>query len=222
MEINIIKSLLFLILIIFINEAYKNILKIKETGYKNIEAFSCETEKIKNNNPFLMDIKDDNTIDHSGFRSYRPNISQYGNRLYSIEEGHRRNEQDLNNIANIKKALVENEFLEPDTEIYHHTVSEENENVVVEEESIKNFDYNILQKRDKLENELGLQDWRNYVFKNRKTDGTQRLENDIITDYNPNIIGFQRRWQEYGTRNKIHQYYKNPNMYFKQYDNYYN
>ena len=205
----------------FVNEAYKNILKMRETGYKNIESFSCETEKLKNDNTFLVDVKDDNSINYSAFRSYRPNISHYGNRLYSIEEGYRRNKQDLNNINNIKKALRENEFLESEQEIYHHTVSEEEENNVVAEESIRNFDYNILQKRDKLEKELELQDWRDYVFKNKKADGTQRLENDIRTDYNPNIIGYQRRWQEYGSRNKIHQYYKNPNLYFKQYDNYY-
>lgn len=220
MEINIVKSLLFLILIIFVNEAYKNILKIRETGNRNIEAFSCETEKINKNNKFLVDIKDDNTINHIAFRPYKPNISHYANRLYSIEEGYRRNNQDLNNILNIKKALQENEFLEPEQEIYLHTVSEEEEEVIPEE-SIKNFDYNILQKRDKLEKELELQDWRDYVFKKRKTDGTQRLENDIRTDYNPNVIGYQRRWQEYGTRNKIHQYYKNPDLYFKQYNNYY-
>ena len=220
MEINIVKSLLFLILIIFVNEAYKNILKIRETGNRNIEAFSCETEKINKNNKFLVDIKDDNTINHTAFRPYKPNISHYANRLYSIEEGYRRNNQDLNNILNIKKALQENEFLEPEQEIYLHTVSEEEEEVIPEE-SIKNFDYNILQKRDKLEKELELQDWRDYVFKKRKTDGTQRLENDIRTDYNPNVIGYQRRWQEYGTRNKIHQYYKNPDLYFKQYNNYY-
>ena len=47
MEINIIKSLLFLILIIFVNESYKNILKIKEIGSKYIESFSCETERLK-------------------------------------------------------------------------------------------------------------------------------------------------------------------------------
>ena len=220
MEINIVKSLLFLILIIFVNEAYKNILKIRETGNRNIEAFSCETEKINKNNKFLVDIKDDNTINHIAFRPYKPNISHYANRLYSIEEGYRRNNQDLNNILNIKKALQENEFLEPEQEIYLHTVSEEEEEVIPEE-SIKNFDYNILQKRDKLEKELELQDWRDYVFKKRKTDGTQRLKNDIRTDYNPNVIGYQRRWQEYGTRNKIHQYYKNPDLYFKQYNNYY-
>ena len=220
MEINIVKSLLFLILIIFVNEAYKNILKIRETGNRNIEAFSCETEKINKNNKFLVDIKDDNTINHIAFRPYKPNISHYANRLYSIEEGYRRNNQDLNNILNIKKALQENEFLEPEQEIYLHTVSEEEEEVIPEE-SIKNFDYNILQKRDKLEKELELQDWRDYVFKKRKTDGTQRLENDIRTDYNPNVIGYQRRWKEYGTRNKIHQYYKNPDLYFKQYNNYY-
>jgi len=220
MEINIIKSLLFIILILFVNEAYKNILKIKETGYKNIEAFSCETEKLKNNNPFLVDISEDNTINHSAFRPYRPNISHFGNRLYSIDEGYRRNEQDLNNINNIRKVLQENKFLEPEQEIYKHTV-DENDDEIMSEESIKNFDYNVLQKKDKLEKELELQKWRKYLFKNRKTDGTQRLENDIKTDYNPNIIGYQRRWQEYGTRNKIHQYYKNPDMYLKQYDNYY-
>ena len=221
MEINIIKSLLFLILIIFVNEAYKNILKIRETGNRNVEAFSCETERINKNNRFLVDIINDNTVNHTAFRPFKPNISHYGNRLYSIEEGYRRNNQDLNNNHNIKKALDENEFLEPEEEIYLHTVSEEDEEVVPEE-SIKNFEYNILHKRDKLEKELELQDWRDYVFKKRKTDGTQRLENDIRTDYNPNFIGYQRRWQEYGTRNKIHQYYKNPDLYFKQYNNYYN
>ena len=45
------------------------------------------------------------------------------------------------------------------------------------------------------EKELELQDG-DYVFK-KKTDGTQRLENDIRADYNPNVIGYQRRWQEY-------------------------
>ena len=196
MEINIIKSLLFLILIIFVNEAYKNILKIRETGNRNVEAFSCETERINKNNRFLVDIINDNTVNHTAFRPFKPNISHYGNRLYSIEEGYRRNNQDLNNNHNIKKALDENEFLEPEEEIYLHTVSEEDEEVVPEE-SIKNFEYNILHKRDKLEKELELQDWRDYVFKKRKTDGTQRLENDIRTDYNPNFIGYQRRWQEY-------------------------
>lgn len=219
MEVNIVKSLLFLILIIFVNEAYKNIIKIEETGSKNIEAFSCETDKLKNDNTFLVDVKDDNSLNHSAFRSYRPNISHYGNRLYSIEEGYRRNNQDLNNINNIRKALQNNEFLDSDQDIYDHTTSDE-ENVI-SEESIRNFEYNILQKRDKLEKELELQNWRNYLFKNKKGDGTERLENDIRTDYNPNVIGYQRRWQEYGTRNKIHQYYKNPDSYFKQYDNYY-
>jgi hypothetical protein len=220
MEINIIKSLLFIILILFINEAYKNILKIKETGYRNVEAFSCETEKIRNNNPFLVDIKEDNSNEHVAYEPYRPNISHYGNRLYSIEEGQRRNNQDLNNIDNIRKALDENEFLEPREEIYLHTVSEEDNTEA--EESIKNFEFNILQKRDKLERELNLQKWRQYNFEKVKPDGTQRLENDIRTDFNPNIIGYQRRWEEYGTRNKIHNYYRNPDLYFKQYDNYYN
>jgi hypothetical protein len=221
MEINIIKSLLFLILIIFINEAYKNILKITEIRDKNIEEFSCETERLKNNNQFLVDIKDDNSIEHSAFRPYRPNVSHFGNRLYSIEEGYSRNIQDLNNIQNIKKALQENEFLEPTQEIYEHTVKK-NDKTEKSEESIKNFEYNILNKRDKLEKELELQKWRDYAFKRRKTDGTERLDNDIRTDYDPNVIGYQRRWQEYGTRNKIHQYYKDPDSYFKQYDNYYN
>ena len=46
-QINIIKPLLFIILIIFINEAYKNIIRIKETRLRNVERFSCETNKLK-------------------------------------------------------------------------------------------------------------------------------------------------------------------------------
>ena len=38
-QINIIKPLLFIILIIFINEAYKNIIRIKETRLKMLKDF---------------------------------------------------------------------------------------------------------------------------------------------------------------------------------------
>lgn len=228
MEINIIKSLLFIILIIFVNEAYKNILKIKEVGSKHIENFSCETERLKKNNPFLVNIKEDSTTEHIAYKPYHPNISHYGNKLYSIEEGYRRNKQDEKNIKNIKNYLNDNIFFEPNQDIYQYggvNQSKESNSKDIKlygENYNKRINYKIPTKREKIENELKLHDWRNYIFENQKNDGTDRLENDIRTDYNPNIIGFQRRWEEYGSRNKIHKYYKDPTLYQKQYKNYYN
>lgn len=229
MEINIIKSLLFLILLIFVNETYKNILKIKEIGSKHIESFSCETERLKNYNPFLVNIEDDNSTQHIAYKPYHPNISHYGNKLYTIEEGQLRNIQETKNIENIKDYLNNNNnFNELDQSIYQYGGVNQSDELTATDKKLygenydKKINYKILTRKGKIENELKLHDWRNYIFENKKTDGTDRLENDIRTDYNPNIIGFQRRWEEYGTRNKIHNYYKDPELYQKQYENYYN
>ena len=188
MNINIIKSLLFIIVLIFIYEAYKNILKIKDNGSKFIETFSCQSEKIKKNNSFLVDVIDDNTSDHTGFKPYRPDYTKYGNRLYSYLEGHYRNNMDNINLQKIRNTLQNNTQL-------------------------SKF------QKEKLKKELDIEDWKSYSFKNKKNDNTARLENDIRTDYDPNIIGCQRMWQECGSRNNLHNYYKNYHSYYSQFDN---
>ena len=159
-QINIIKPLLFIILIIFINEAYKNIIRIKETRLRNVERFSCETNKLKKNNPFLVNVIDDDTDEHSAYKPMTPDSIYYGNRFYSNKEGLRRNKIENNNILAIKKLLQNPELSE--------------------------------YQKDKIKNELKLYEWRDYIYKTKKSDGSPRLINDIKTDYNPNIIGFQK------------------------------
>jgi hypothetical protein len=182
MNINIIKSLLFIIVLIFIYEAYKNILKIKEMGHMYVENFSCQSEKLKKNNPFLVNIEEDNSTEYSSFKPYRPDYPMYGNRLYSYQEGQYRNNMDKLNIERIKNILMRNKNLSE-------------------------------HQRDKLKEELKLEEWRSYLFKQKKNDNTPRLENDIRTDYDPDIGGCQRLWHECGSRNQIYKYYKNPESY---------
>lgn len=190
MYINIIKSLLFIIVLIFINEVHKNIRKIKEIASKNIETFSCQSEKIRNNNTFLVDVKDDDTLEYTSFKPYRPDYPMYGNRFYSHQEGYYRNNMDKINIERIKNTLIRNKNLSKT-------------------------------QKEKLEKELKLEEWRNYVFKRNKNDKTSRLENDIRTDYDPNIMGCQRMWYECGSRNKNYKNYKNLDTYYDNQDRHY-
>jgi len=192
-NINIIKSLLFIIVLIFLKEVYKNILKIKEFGTKHIESFSCQTGHLKKKNNFLVDIKDDSSTEHSAYKPYRPEFQHYGNRIYSYQEGYHRNQQDTLNVERIKKTLSENKKL-------------------------------TKRQREQLQQELTLEEWKKYIFKKTKTDNTQRNENDIRTDYEPNNLGCQRMWLECGSRNNYHLRYKTPESYYsqKQFINYYN
>ena len=181
-NINIIKPLLFIILIIFINEVYKNILKLQEIRIRNVEGFSCDTNMLKKNNPFLVDIKSDDSIEYSAYKPFTPSTKYYGNRYNSFKEGHRRNIIEEHNIKLIKNLL--------------------------NNPNLSDF------QKDKIEKELKLYDWRNYIYKPTKNDGSPRLINDIKTDYDPNIIGFQRSWEEYGTRNNIHKNYADYDTYY--------
>lgn len=184
----IVKSLLFIIVCIYVYETYTNFIKQKE------EYFSNNTKEIFNDIPKeYLDI--DHTIQNnckhwnnnknklilqsyippsdesldtpysSRFKPllYNKNQKYYWNSHYLIEEGQRRYLDDKHNLDILKQKYDAEQ--DPD-------------------------------KKEILENELSLYDWQNYIFKRKNNKNEQRDMPDIITDYYPDIIGQPRYWVE--------------------------
>ncbi len=51
-------------------------------------------------------------------------------------------------------------------------------------------------EKEKIEEEIRTNQWREYAFQRYNSDGEKRLVNDYITDYNPATIGCPRPWME--------------------------
>lgn len=203
----IVKSLLFIIICIYIYETYINFIKQKE------EYFSNNTKEIFNDIPKeYLDIKHtiknnckhwennqkklilqsyipppDESLDtpySSRFKPllYNKNQKYYWNPHYLIEEGQRRYLDDKKNLNTLKQKYDEEQ--DPD-------------------------------KKEILKNELSLYNWQNYIFKEKNNKNEQRDMPDIITDYYPDIIGQPRPWIERHshltdyTRKEIDSIYKN-------------
>ena len=101
----IIKSLLFIILCIFVYETYKTILKMTE------EYFTMENTNFINNK--INSATEYNSLDTLYYKSFKPleydeDRAYYWRRDKLVEEGIRRNQADLKKIQNLQ-TLFENE-----------------------------------------------------------------------------------------------------------------
>ena len=196
----IIKSLLFIIICIFVYETYKTMLKMTEeyftvgnTNFINNET-NNDTEYNKLDTPYYKsfkplekekekekeketDKKDEyspnywnrNSLDTIYYKSFKPfeynkDRAYYWRRDKLVEEGIRRNQDDLKEIKKVQ-TLFDNETNE--------------------------------EKKEQLKAELDLYKWKDNIFKTKdKKTGLSRDKRDIITDYYPEEIGQPRVWME--------------------------
>ena len=190
----IIKSLLFIIVCIFLYETYKNSLQMTEeyftVGNNNFinNETNNDTEYNKLDTPYYKsfkplekdketDNKDEyspnywnrNSLDTIYYKSFKPfeynkNRAYYWRRDKLVEEGIRRHQDDLQQIQNLQTSF-ENETDE--------------------------------KKKKELQDELDLYKWKDNIFKTKdKKTGLSRDKRDIITDYYPEEIGQPRVWME--------------------------
>ena len=189
----IIKSLLFIIVCIFVMETFHNLYRQSEEYFNNSTLPTLPTQSTLPPTAEQLDI--DNTInanctkwrlnaDKIKLMTYKPESSEeldtpyfasfapmeyrkervyYSNPHYLIEEGIRRNNDETSIIADIQAKYT----LETDQ-----------------------------QKKEELANELSIYNWKNYIFKDKDLKGEQRGMPDIITDYYPGEIGMSRPWRE--------------------------
>lgn len=107
--------------------------------------------------------------DYYHFNQLYNKYRQYFDRNYLVQEGIRRNqiqESELNRLRMILRNGIRNNRLS-------------------------------LKQRLLLEQEINSNKWRNNIFQDIDRETNRfRSKGDIITDYNPNIIGCPRRWME--------------------------
>jgi len=190
----IIKSLLFIIICIFVYETYKIMLKMTEEYftigntnfinnernndneyneadtyyYKSFKPLEKERQKYKKAE-YIPNYWNRDSLDTLYSKSFKPleynkDRAYYWRRDKLVEEGIRRHNDDLKEIKKIQ-VLFDNETNE--------------------------------EKKEKLKTELDLSKWKANIFKNKdKTTKLSRDKRDIITDYYPEEIGLQRPWIE--------------------------
>jgi len=180
----IVKSLLFIIVCIYVYETISNLIKQKEEYFSNKEVFNTNEYKginytiqqnckhwDKNKNKLILQTykpESNNSLDTPYSAQYKPllfnkNRKYYYNPHYLIEEGQRRYLDDKKDLDKLQKE-------------YDIETNEERKQI--------------------LSNELSLYKWQNYIFKEKNSQGVQRDMPDIITDYYPDIIGQPRPWIE--------------------------
>jgi hypothetical protein len=189
----IIKSLLFVILLIFIYETFQNFNKLREEYFVSLTpnnpelndisktiAINCKNPKYLNNEgvsqifePIEANNKNNDdgiyNLEYSEFKPliYNPKRKYFYKADILIPEGYRRYKDDENEISNIEK------LYNLETDPNHKQI---------------------------LQDEIDIHKWR----KNPKNIGKitnidtnePRMMRDIITDYYPFEIGMQRLWKE--------------------------
>lgn len=171
--INIIKALLFIIVLIFITESFNIIHKLYNSW--SSELFTDPTSTPEHTtNPFTEFKKDkdcskwrDDTTEYAAFKPllYNPNTEYYYNREYAILEGIRRH-----NDVKVKLKLLKDEY---------DKAKDENIKKIINDE-LKTYKWDL----------------ENYALSPTMPNGEKRLDNDIITDYRPDEIGCNRPWIE--------------------------
>ena len=164
----IIKSLLFIIILIFVYETINKLYKLQEEYF--ITQQQQDNNYNDNKDTFIPLNNGMNTeLDtpyHAQYKplEYNPKRLYYYRRDILIPEGKRRNKDDKNEIKAVKNKYA----LETD-----------------------------ITKKEILQDELDLFNWRAGILaeKDEKV-GTPRSIRDITTDYYPAEIGMQRIWRE--------------------------
>lgn len=187
----IILSLLFIIICIFVYETVQNIYKLRE------EYFANQNEHfILNNN--------NNTTTTSSSSSTPDSVNGCKTSNYLMAAAEIKPEElDTVNYARFKPLLYN-----PKRDYYWNRkyLFEEglrrNDDDLVEISKVKELYDNEKDEKQKqiYKNELNIHEWRETPFLPKSNDGTNRQEKDIITDYDPTIIGFTRPWREYYSR----------------------
>lgn len=180
----IVKSLLFIIICIYVYETISNFIKQKEEYFSNKEILNTDEYKginytiqqnckhwSKNKDKLILQsykAEPDESLDTPYSSRFKPLLfnktrKYYWNPHYLIEEGQRRYLDDKKDLSKLQKEYNE------ETDI---------------------------NKKQILSNELSLYNWQNYIFKEKTDQGLQRDIPDITTDYYPEIIGQARPWIE--------------------------
>ena len=209
----IIKSLLFIILLIFIYETIQKTYKIYEEYFSspfvslstndnnkndiaktiaiNCKLYPQEKNKIMTAKPTPIDTL--NTPYYSLYKplEYNPNRKYYWRRDILIPEGIRRSQDDDEEIKHVQ------DLNDAETD---------------------------LTKKEILQDELDLFKWRNYILQTTNPNNNEpRTMRDIITDYYPTEINMVRPWLE--PHSHIPDYSNSLNKGYKTYnkpDEYYN
>jgi hypothetical protein len=178
-------SLTFIIIILFVYETFKNIKnynkkvreadeKSSENRFENFDTFDYP-QPAKN----IVGVKDKLNdeeyppyqicaLDTTKYKSFAPLLFVPKKKFYFSRENIEQEAVRLDNITKDKIKNVE-EMLKKETESG---------------------------KRRIFEAELNLHKWRKYPFKEVDEFGVKRKENDILTDYLPEVFGQQRIWEE--------------------------
>lgn len=176
----IIKSLLFVIVLIFVYEVFQNMYKMREEYFValsgdplkddisktiaiNCKAYPAYKNSIMTNKPIPQGELD--TPYYALFKplEYDPTRVYYYRSDILVPEGIRRSQDDDKEIARVQKMF--DEETNPD-------------------------------KKQILQDELDLFKWRNYITQIKDNTGTERSMRDITTDYYPSEIGLNRIWRE--------------------------
>lgn len=185
----IVKSLLFIIICLFVYETISSFIKQQQDYFTNKddkEIFedippeyldidhsikeNCKKWSENYNKIILQSYKPESneSLDTPYYSRFKPLLynkdrKYYWNPHYLIEEGQRRFTDDKKDLDQLK--------LKYDTE------TDPNNKKI-------------------LEDELALYDWQNYIYKPKNLKDEKRNMPDIITDYDPNEIGQVRSWLE--------------------------
>ena len=190
----IIKSLLFIIVCIFVYETFRTLTKMTEEYFSNQEninlrkeqfvslgsdpikndisktiAINCKKYPSKKNSLMLFKPEPDESLDtpfYAQFKplEYNPKRKYYWRSNKLVEEGKRRSLDDEADIEKVKK------LLDKETDPYKQQIYQE---------------------------ELSLSKWRKNILANK--DSVSKLDRgmrDITTDYFPDEIGMNRHWIE--------------------------
>lgn len=209
----IIKSLLFIIVCIFVYETFKNLYKQREEYFDNFnvdvhikdkETYSkshftnqtTDTTKTVTTpeTPELLDI--DNTINS--------NCTDFKQAKGKLRIMSRSTEDDKDKLNTPYYAEFASLLYDKDRKYYgnpHYIIEEGKRRYLDDKKALaklkEQYDKEVdPMKKLILADELNLYKWQNYIFKEKNNKGDQRDMPDITTDYYPEEIGLSRPWRE--------------------------
>jgi len=190
-----VKSLLFIIILIYIYESYKKCLilykKYQDTKTKNLfkvkENFNNLNNELKENyknysDSFLILPKYNNKKDKLNKKCNDIFLQESVNEDSDFSSKYQWNYDDsLKYYYNLKNSVNEGRRLE---KIRINKLNELKKKLNDSSLSIND--------KNKIENEIKINQWKSYIFKKENDKNVERDRADIITDYDPNLIGCVR------------------------------